>query len=368
MATQLATLFVRRLEVPVVLSDVDPARVETAIAGVRAELAKQVAKGRLPEAKAQFLGGIVTGGAGLDRYAGCDLVLEAVFEELEVKRQVLGGLEEVVDPGCLLLTNTSALSVAAMADRLRHPERVAGMHFFNPVAVLPLVELVRTPATDDVNATDSLGGQRPARQARRPRRRCAGVRRQPPVHPDVLGAAAGRRARLVDRTTPTRRRSGSACRCRRRCSSRWSARGSRTTSSQTLHAAYPDRFPLSPTLANFADDEDDIVRTSDAPSTVDEIHTAVLAALADETRHLLDEGVVGAAADVDTCMHPRRGLAVLPRRHHAPPRRRGRLRARRRREARDVRRRCLTRTTCRRARRAVCCAKRRPGPLKTRVR
>jgi 3-hydroxyacyl-CoA dehydrogenase len=70
----------------------------------------------------------------------------------------------------------------------------------------------------------------------------------------------------------------------------------------TLNAAYPDRFPLSPTLAGWARGEEDVVRTANEPAGVDTIHDAILEALADETRHLLDEGVVDSAADVDTCM------------------------------------------------------------------
>ena len=77
-------------------------------------------------------------------------MIEAVFEEIAVKQEVFAALEEVVSEECLLVTNTSSLSVSEMAADLGHPERVVGMHFFNPVAVLPLVELVRATATDDV--------------------------------------------------------------------------------------------------------------------------------------------------------------------------------------------------------------------------
>jgi hypothetical protein len=71
---------------------------------------------------------------------------------------------------------------------------------------------------------------------------------------------------------------------------------------ETLHDAYPDRFPLSPTLANFADGKDEIVTSGDARRTVDQIREDTLEAVADEVRHLLDEGVVAAAADVDACL------------------------------------------------------------------
>jgi 3-hydroxyacyl-CoA dehydrogenase/enoyl-CoA hydratase/carnithine racemase len=301
MATQLATLLVRRLEVPVVLTDVDEARVEKAMEGVRAELGKQVAKGRLPEAKARFLGSLVSGGAGLDRYAGCDLVLEAVFEEMAVKQQVFGGLEPVVDPGCLLLTNTSSLSVTEMGAHLQHPQRVAGMHFFNPVAFLPLVELVRTPLTDDVTlrtaweVTGRLGkrgvlvADAPAFVVNRLLTRmlssllgavesgssmndadAAALRLGLPMPPTMLLAMVG--PRVANHVL------------------------------HTLHEAFPKRFPLSPTLQNFADDEEDIVRIGDTPRTVDEIHEAMVEALADEAARMIDEGVVGSAADIDTCM------------------------------------------------------------------
>ncbi len=149
MATQLATLFLRRLEVPVVLTDIDAGRVDDAVAAISADLAKQVSRGRLAEGKARFLGSLVSGTTEIAEFGGCDLVIEAVFEELAVKQAVFASLESVVPEECLLVTNTSSLSVAAMAAGLEHPERVVGMHFFNPVSVLPLVELVRAPGTDE---------------------------------------------------------------------------------------------------------------------------------------------------------------------------------------------------------------------------
>ena len=105
-------------------------------------LAEQVAKGRYDEGKARFLASLVSTSTTYDDFADCDLVLEAVFEELEVKQQVFAELREHTRPDCVLATNTSSLSVEAMGADV-------GIHFFNPVAVLPLVELVRTPGTDD---------------------------------------------------------------------------------------------------------------------------------------------------------------------------------------------------------------------------
>ena len=142
MASQLATLFLRRLEVPVVLRDLDQAIVDRALEAIQTELGGLVARGRMTEDKARFLASIATGSATYDGFADCDLVLEAVVEEMDVKQQIFAELRGVVAPECVLATNTSSLSVTEMGADV-------GMHFFNPVALMPLVELIRTPDTTD---------------------------------------------------------------------------------------------------------------------------------------------------------------------------------------------------------------------------
>src|SRR4029078_13029232 len=92
---------------------------------------------------ANRLKGLVTGSTENDSFADADLMIEAVFEEMKVKKRVLRELEGVLSPECVLATNTSSLSVTEMASGLEHPERVVGMHFFNPVAVLPLLCIAR---------------------------------------------------------------------------------------------------------------------------------------------------------------------------------------------------------------------------------
>ena len=149
MACQLALLFARRLEVPVVLTDLDQARVDKGVGYVHGEIDKLVAKGRLDAGKAAKLRGLVTGSVDKAAFADADLVIEAVFEDLAVKKQVWAEVEKIVSPECVLATNTSSLSVTEMAADLEHPERVVGFHFFNPVAVLPLLEIVRGERTDD---------------------------------------------------------------------------------------------------------------------------------------------------------------------------------------------------------------------------
>src|SRR6266542_3278230 len=124
MARQIATPFLRRLEVPIVIRDVKGEIVEQALGDIRAEIDSQVAKGRYDEGKGRFLASLVSGTTDYDGFADCDLVLEAVFEQLEIKQQVFAELEAVVGDACVLATNTSAL--------------------------MPLLEVVRAAETDDV--------------------------------------------------------------------------------------------------------------------------------------------------------------------------------------------------------------------------
>jgi 3-hydroxyacyl-CoA dehydrogenase/enoyl-CoA hydratase/carnithine racemase len=301
MATQLATLFLRRLEMPIVITDVDDARVEEAVAAIGSDLEKQVARGRLGEGKARFLHSLVEGATGTEAYAGCDLVIEAVYEEIAVKQQVFGALEEVVSDECLLVTNTSSLSVGAMATGLRVPERLVGMHFFNPVAVLPLVELVRAPATDDVtlatawDVTKKLGKRgvlvrdAPAFVVNRLLARQSSVLMQALEHGNTFDETDEAALRFGLPMPP---------------SALLAMVGPRVANHvlHTLHDAFPDRFPLSPTLENFANGEMDVVLTGDGRRTVDELHTALVEALADEARHILDEGVAASAAEIDACL------------------------------------------------------------------
>ena len=283
MATQLATLFLRRLEVPVVLRDLDQARVDEALATIREEVG----------VRKPFLATIVDGGTGWDQFTDCDLVLEAVFEELDVKREVFAEVRKVA-PDAILATNTSSLSVEEMGADV-------GLHFFNPVAVLPLVEIVRTPQTTDEQLATAwdvvkklkkrgvLVDDAPAFVVNRVLTRMTTVLMDAlengntvaetdeaalslglPMAPSVLLQMVG--PRVANHVL------------------------------ETLNEAYPDRFPLSPTLANFAAGRDEIVVTGTTRRSVEQIREGALEAIADEVRHMLDEGVVAAAADVDACL------------------------------------------------------------------
>ena len=149
MASQFALLFVRKLQVPVLITDLDQARVDKGVAYIHEEIGKLEAKGRLDGDTANRLRALVTGTTDKSLYADCDFVIEAVFEEVGVKQQVFGEIEKIIAEDAILATNTSSLSVAEIGSKLAHPERLVGFHFFNPVAVMPLIEIVKTDATSD---------------------------------------------------------------------------------------------------------------------------------------------------------------------------------------------------------------------------
>jgi 3-hydroxyacyl-CoA dehydrogenase/enoyl-CoA hydratase/carnithine racemase len=300
MARQLALLFLRRLEVPIVLRDLTNEQVDEAAAWIRDELAELVHRGRLGEGKARFLGSLVSGGTGWDVFAGCDLVVEAVFEEMAVKKDVFAELERVVAPECVLATNTSSLSVTEMGTDLEHPERVAGMHFFNPVAVLPLVELARTAKTNDTSLATVWAVTRELRKT-------AVLVHDSPAF--VVNRLLGRQGSVitqaldhgntVEETDDAVLRMGLPM----APSVLLQLVGPKVANHvrHTLHDAWPDRYPLSATLESLAEGGEPVV-VEHAPRTVDELHSAILEALADESRHILEEGVVAEAADIDTCL------------------------------------------------------------------
>ncbi len=283
MASQLAALFVRRLEVPVVLRDLEAAIVEDAVERVRGEVG----------ARKPFLATLLSGGTGWDGWDDCDFVLEAVVEEPAVKRAVFGELRERA-PSAVLATNTSSLSVAEMGADV-------GMHFFNPVAVLPLVEVVRHAGTSEeaLATTWNLAGA---------------LRKRPVLVRDAPAFVVNRVLTRMTTVVMDALEHGNtpeevdeallALGLPMAPSVLLQLVGPRVANHvlETLHDAYPERFPLSPTLRGYAAGSDEIVRSGDRRRTAQEIRDDALAAVADEIRHLLEDGVVAEAADVDTCM------------------------------------------------------------------
>jgi 3-hydroxyacyl-CoA dehydrogenase/enoyl-CoA hydratase/carnithine racemase len=295
MARQIAALFVRSLEVPLVIRDVKQEIVDEAIEDIGAEAGK-----RREEPKARFLASLVSGETGYDGFADCDLVLEAVFEDLHVKQQVLAELEAVVRDDCIIATNTSALSVSDMAAELRRPDRVAGMHFFNPVAVMPLLEVVRGEETsDEALATVWSTGEK--------------LRKRPILVEDAPGFVVNRVLTRMTRVIMDAIEHGTTVEEVDKAvmslgmpmapSVLLQMVGPRVANHvlERMHDAFPDRFPLSPALESIAAGDDPVV-LDDAPRSRDQIVEDVLEAVADEIHRLLEEGVVREAADVDTAL------------------------------------------------------------------
>jgi 3-hydroxyacyl-CoA dehydrogenase / enoyl-CoA hydratase / 3-hydroxybutyryl-CoA epimerase len=128
--------------------DRDPAAVAKGISTIRELTADAAKKGVFERREATRIIGRVSGGADLAGFAHSDLVIEAVFEEIETKRRVIGELERVVRDDAVIASNTSALPIAEIARDARAPERIVGMHFFSPVHKMPLVEIVRPAGAD----------------------------------------------------------------------------------------------------------------------------------------------------------------------------------------------------------------------------
>jgi len=316
MAAQIALLFVRRLQVPVVMTDLDQARVDAGVGYVHAEIDKQLSRGRISPDAANRQKALITGSVAKDAFADADFVIEAVFEELAVKRQVFAEVEAVVNETCVLATNTSSLSVTAMTSGLAHPERVVGFHFFNPVAVLPLVEVVRGSSTDDAAVATALA------VGRQLKKNCVIVADRPAfVVNRVLTRFLGEITRTVDEGTPFEVAEHAA-----------DPLGLPMTPflllqlvgprialhvAETLHDAFGDRFAVSPKLRALAESGKSSVYLPDfsvdpeviellgggsAPSTESEVLERALEGLAQEIKIMLDEGVVAAPEDIDLCM------------------------------------------------------------------
>lgn len=127
------------------------------VAALEKSLAKQVEKGRLDEVDRDAALARLTTTSELDALADCDLVLESVVEDIDVKRELFKALDGIVKDGGILATNTSTLSVTELGKATNRADRVCGIHFFNPAPVMKLVEVVRTPDTSDDTVGTAVG-------------------------------------------------------------------------------------------------------------------------------------------------------------------------------------------------------------------
>ncbi|WP_121188335.1 3-hydroxyacyl-CoA dehydrogenase NAD-binding domain-containing protein [Nocardiopsis sp. Huas11] len=316
MAGQLALLFARRLDVPVVMTDLDQERLDKGVAYVHGEVDKLLKKGRINNDKANHLKALVTGSLTKDAFSDADFVIEAVFEKMEVKQQVFAEVEAVVSPEAILATNTSSLSITEMASKLQHPERVVGFHFFNPVAVLPLLEIIRGEQTDDAALATAFGTARKLKKT-------AVLCKDAPAFVvnrlltlfmgEVLGAVGeGTEPETADRAVAPLGLPMSPLMLLQLVGPAVALHVS-----ETLHEAFPERFAVSSELAEivkagktaiFAPDftiDPEVKKLfagGDKPSEESEILDRALRALAKEIQIMLDEGVVAEAADIDLCL------------------------------------------------------------------
>jgi 3-hydroxyacyl-CoA dehydrogenase len=316
MARQLALLFARRLEVPVVLTDLDQGRVDKGVGYVHSEIDKLVSKGRMDAGKAAKYKGLVSGSVDKAAFADANFVIEAVFEDLGVKKQVWAELEKIVSPEAVLATNTSSLSVTEMAADLEHPERVVGFHFFNPVAMMPLLEIVRAQATDDATLATAFEVGKQLKKS------CVLVKDAPAfVVNRLLTRFLGEIFAAVDAGTPLDVADSAldplGLPMRPLALLQLVGPAVAHHVAGTMHAAFPDRYGVSANLGRIveagkpglltADGEVDpevaaLLQVGDGPLTAEEVRVRALEALAQEIRLMLDEGVVAQAQDIDLCM------------------------------------------------------------------
>ena len=319
MASQFALLFVRRLKVPVVITDLDQARVDKGLDYIRGEIDALLGKKRISPDEANRLKALVSGTTDKADFADADWVIEAVFEELGVKQDVFADVEQYVSDEAVLATNTSSLSVEQIGAKLKHPERLVGFHFFNPVAVMPLIEVVKTPQTDE--ATLSTAMVVAAKLFKN-----AVITRDTPgfVVNRVLAKVLGEAMHAVDTGTPFEVVEEST-----------KPFGLPMTPFELLelvglkvgahvldthHAAFPDRFFESENLHKLADlghifERDSkgkvtgidkkarkIVEGGKDPMTAVQLQTRIEDGLADEVHRMLEDQVVSAPEDIDLCL------------------------------------------------------------------
>ena len=319
MASQMALLFAQRLQVPVVMTDLDQARVDKGLAYAHAEIDKMAARGRLNGDKANRLKALITGSVTKEAFADADFVIEAVFEDMKVKQQVFAEVEAVVRPDCVLATNTSSLSVTEMASGLTHPERVVGFHFFNPVAVMPLLEIVRAEQTDDETLATAFVVGKTLKKS------CVLVKDAPAfVVNRLLTRFLGEVTKSVDEGTPfdVADRALDPLGLPMSPFTLLQLVGPAVAFhvSETMKQAFPDRFYVSDNLKKVVEAGKTAIWTydsgtpevdpevaalftqGDAPLTEEQVRDRALTALAEEVQLMLDDDVVAEAQDIDLCM------------------------------------------------------------------
>ena len=309
MASQIAMAFAEFEDRTVIVTDVTQDKLDAARVRIDGWLGSRVAKGTLTtDAQSEILSRISTTLSFTD-FAECDLVIEAVFEDLAVKKDVLTAVESVVSAECVIASNTSSLSIEAMASFATHPDRVAGIHFFNPVAAMKLVEVVHSSVQSDetlvtaISVAQSLG-KTPVIVADQP-----GF-----VVNRLLSTFLGESLRLGESGVSVTEIS-KALEPLRLPMSPFAlidliGRTVSLSMLESLAASAPSRFfvgdrlrsvTASPASGSIGDDLAALTQESRVLTGV-EIHNIVVDALAREVRIMLEANVVANITDIDLCM------------------------------------------------------------------
>ena len=133
---------------PTIVREVTAELVDKGLKGIEKNLARQVEKGTITEAVKGEIRGRLKGTTALEDLKNCDVIVEAIIEQLPAKRELFGALDSMCPPSTIFASNTSSLTITEIATATKRPQRFVGLHFFNPVPVMKLVEVVKTIATD----------------------------------------------------------------------------------------------------------------------------------------------------------------------------------------------------------------------------
>lgn len=316
MASQFALLFLRRLQVPVVITDLDQGHVDAGVARIHGEIDTLRGKGRISPDESNRLKALLSGTTDKADFADCDWVIEAVFEEVGVKQSVFAEVEQYLSDQAILATNTSSLSVEEIGAKLAHPERLVGFHFFNPVAVMPLLEVVRTPQTDDETLATAFATAAKLKKSAILTADAPGF-----IVNRLLAKVMGEAAHALDAGTPllTVERAFAPIGLPMTPFQLIDLVGWKVAAhvQDTMVGKFPDRFFASENLhrlagldsvvekdkggkvTGFTKQAQKVLVTGDSPLTEDEILRRVEDGLASEIKLMLDEGVVSAAQDID---------------------------------------------------------------------
>ena len=316
MASQFALLFLRRLQVPVVITDLDQGHVDAGVARIHGEIDTLRGKGRISPDESNRLKALLSGTTDKADFADCDWVIEAVFEEVGVKQSVFAEVEQYVSEQTVLATNTSSLSVEEIGAKLAHPERLVGFHFFNPVAVMPLLEVVRTPQTDDETLATAFATAAKLKKSAILTADAPGF-----IVNRLLAKVMGEAAHALDAGTPllTVERAFAPIGLPMTPFQLIDLVGWKVAAhvQDTMVGKFPDRFFASENLhrlagldsvvekdkggkvTGFTKQAQKVLVTGDSPLSEDEILRRVEDGLASEIKLMLDEGVVSAAQDID---------------------------------------------------------------------